>query len=55
MDELHVEFAGLVQGPANRFLGDLVEDHPLDGNLRREELEQVLLLEQLKVLSTVQV
>ena len=32
--QLHVELAGLVEGPANRLLGDLVEHHALDRHLR---------------------
>ena len=39
--ELHVEFAGALQGPADRLLGDLVEHHPLDGHLGGEQLQQV--------------
>ena len=31
--QLHVELAGLVEGPANRLLGDLVEHHALHGHL----------------------
>ena len=41
MHQLHVELAGLLQGAADRLLGDLVEHHPLDLHLGREELEQV--------------
>ena len=41
MDELHVEFPGLVEGPADRLSGDLVEHHPLDGHLGGQQLQQV--------------
>ena len=41
MDKLHVELAGLLQGSPDGFLGDLVEHHPLDRNLRVQELQQV--------------
>ena len=41
MDELHIELAGLLEGSTDGFLGDLVEHHPLDRNLRVQELQQV--------------
>ena len=39
--QLHVELAGLIQSPADRLLGDLVEDHPLHRHLGAEQLQQV--------------
>ena len=41
IDEREVEFAGVVDRGADRVLGDLVEHHAVDGNLRLEHLEQV--------------
>ena len=41
MHQLHVEITGLIQRLADGFLGDLVEDHPLHRNLRRQQLQQV--------------
>ena len=41
IDELHVEFARLLEGIGNGMLGDLVEDHAAHGDLRLEHLEQV--------------
>ena len=41
IDELHVEFARLLEGIGDGVLGDLVEDHAAHGDLRLEHLEQV--------------
>ena len=41
VDEPHVDLARLLQRPRDRRLRDLVEDHPLDGNLGLEHLVQV--------------
>ena len=39
--QLHVELAGLAQGPFDGVLGDLVEHHPLDRHLGVEQLQQM--------------
>ena len=41
VDQAAVELAGVVDRVADRLRGDLVEDHPLHGDLRVEHLEQV--------------
>ncbi len=41
VDEPGVELAGGARGALDGLLGDLVEDHPLDGHRRLEGLEQV--------------
>ena len=40
-DEPLVDVAGLAERLVDRLLRDLVEDHPLDGHLRLQNLEQV--------------
>ena len=41
VDKRGVDVARVVAGVLDRFLGDLVEDHPLDGHLRFQDLEEV--------------
>ena len=41
VDEVGVDLAGLAEGALDRILRDLVEHHPLDGNLGVQDLEQV--------------
>ena len=41
VDEVGIDLAGLAEGALDRILRDLVEHHPLDGNLGVQDLEQV--------------